>query len=838
MERRFGMMATIALTFVMVMVGYCLAGPVPDTGQTKCYNDAGNEITCPQPGEAFYGQDGSYTINPPSYTKLDATGNALPDSAASWVTVRDNVTGLIWEVKANMDGIKDDTNPSDADNTYTWYDPNPATNGGDAGTPGDGTDTLDFITALNTANFSGYSDWRLPTIKELHSIVAYDRYQPSIDTAYFPNTPGASPDYYSATTYTYIPGGRVARVFDFFHGRGTAYYKSEGHYVRAVRGGASQNNFSDNGDGTVTDASTGLMWQQANTSYGYTWAEALDYCEGLELAGYTDWRLPTIKELFSIADLSSDNLNIDTTLFPNTQGRGQWSSTTDVTLTGYDPDYALEINFFGANFTSGQKSGSSSVRAVRGVQSGALAERIMPQAVYRFEQGDRPSGSVDLGDGVTVTFTGDIEVAIVDNHLGFYLGQRPVQSLMASAAEQATAGSLSFTLEEPIKSFTVQAADFEGNTTISAYDSANQLVETIQVKGSTSETYELAGEQSIAKVVISSSSGWVGTTEELSVIIGKIVSQLDGTAVQGVTVTISPSNRQGVSDAIGNYTVTGIKPGTYTLTGTGNKVATIRLTGLNISSGSTLIQDLAVLIPVDGGYSVTADLWAKAVLELSGSPVALVWQPVGADLTPSGDQVISGYFYADPDDFAYGSQYNPEVFVKIYIAASGWCNIAFNHVTVDPVTVSSAYQYANTADQSSSATLDSRLVQHEYSGVAIDTSKQSTGGASGTSGATGCDLGASLWSKAVLQVPGNPVTLVWKEVGTDNTPSGAKVVSGYFYADPNDFAYGSLYNPEVFVKVYIDPSGWCNMAFNHVTVDPVAIDSATGMPARPTRAAR
>ena len=48
------------------------------------------------------------------------------------------------------------------------------------------------------------------------------------------------------------------------------------------------------------------------------------------------------------------------------------------------------------------------------------------------------------------------------------------------------------------------------------------------------------------------------------------------------------------------------------------------------------------------------------------------------------------------------------------------------------------------------------------------------------------------------------------------------MVSGYFYADPADFAYGSVYNPEVFVKIYIDPNGWANIAFNHVTVDDVS----------------
>ena len=81
---------------LLAVCGMAMAGPVPDTGQTKCYDDVGNEIPCPQPGESFYGQDANYNINPQSYTKLDAQGNDLPDSADEWVMVRDNVTELIW----------------------------------------------------------------------------------------------------------------------------------------------------------------------------------------------------------------------------------------------------------------------------------------------------------------------------------------------------------------------------------------------------------------------------------------------------------------------------------------------------------------------------------------------------------------------------------------------------------------------------------------------------------------------------------------------------------------------------------------------------------------------
>ena len=217
----------------MITATQAPAAPVPDTGQTTCYDADGNVITCPSPGQPFYGQDANYTINPISYTKLDANRNALSASATSWVMVQDNVTGLIWEVKQDKDGVTHYDNPHDADNTYTWYDPNPATNGGNAGTPGEGTDTDDFIRALNSANFGGYSDWRMPGREELRSICDYGRYSPAVNITYFPNT--VSSYYWSSTTYANYTYG--AWSVYFYYGYDYAYYKYDNYYVRAVRGG-------------------------------------------------------------------------------------------------------------------------------------------------------------------------------------------------------------------------------------------------------------------------------------------------------------------------------------------------------------------------------------------------------------------------------------------------------------------------------------------------------------------------------------------------------------------------------------------------------------------------
>ena len=140
--------------------------------------------------------------------------------------------------------------------------------------------------------------------------------------------------------------------------------------------------YTDNGDGTVTDNCTGLMWKKCSepdtstttcggTHSTYTWANALIQCEGLDFAGHSDWRLPNAKELFSIVlheypaitDVKAQGAPyINQTVFPNTVSSYYWSSATYPIGTGG----ALLVSFGSGYVVSGSKTGSRYVRCVRG----------------------------------------------------------------------------------------------------------------------------------------------------------------------------------------------------------------------------------------------------------------------------------------------------------------------------------------------------------------------------------------------------------------------------------------------------------------------------------------
>jgi hypothetical protein len=130
-----------------------------------------------------------------------------------------------------------------------------------------------------------------------------------------------------------------------------------------VRG--AQPAYHDNGDGTVTDLNTALVWQKsdAQNASSRTWQEAVDYCGALSLGGRKDWRLPTVKELFSLLHLGRTYPAIDIRYFPKCRSDDYyWSSSTRAD----DPDDAWIVGFGGGIVDYHGKSNDDYVRCVRG----------------------------------------------------------------------------------------------------------------------------------------------------------------------------------------------------------------------------------------------------------------------------------------------------------------------------------------------------------------------------------------------------------------------------------------------------------------------------------------
>jgi hypothetical protein len=217
--------------------------PLNDTGIDWCANGSQNNLACPVAGypwqDAQDGRDAHQNDDSDghagfSFTKLDGNGNPLPATASSWSCVRDNVTGLTWEIKTDDEGLRDQ------DWTYTWYNPDATNNGGLAGYQNGGScsgsdcDTDGFVRAVNAQGLCGARDWRLPSAVELLSIVSDDRYYPAIDTDWFPNTPSSW--FWSSSPFA--GGSNGAWGVDFGYG-GVNYgdYKGYALYVRLVRGG-------------------------------------------------------------------------------------------------------------------------------------------------------------------------------------------------------------------------------------------------------------------------------------------------------------------------------------------------------------------------------------------------------------------------------------------------------------------------------------------------------------------------------------------------------------------------------------------------------------------------
>ena len=163
-------------------------------------------------------------INGFDFNALDATGNLHIDFQKPWTCVRDNHTGLVWEVKTNDGGIHD------KDNKYRWGGKTAKGNGLGAYYP----DWNVLVNGSNADYFCGYNDWRVPTLKELHSVVDYSRNGPAFDINFFQNTTSMS-QYWTSSPFA--ESDEDAWFIFLYEPVGNKDKREKNHYVRLVRGG-------------------------------------------------------------------------------------------------------------------------------------------------------------------------------------------------------------------------------------------------------------------------------------------------------------------------------------------------------------------------------------------------------------------------------------------------------------------------------------------------------------------------------------------------------------------------------------------------------------------------
>ena len=323
--------------------------PVQDCHQGR---DADTNLQKTGAGQAGFdftklGSDGAQlTIQNGAYS---ATGTAA--NGTKWSCVRDNVTGMIWEVKT----------ADNKDSTHTW-----------------GSRTS-LVTAANAENsgsgLCGITNWRVPSVNELFSIVNYNNYNPSIDSDYFPNT--AIGSFWSEQKVVSNP----SNAWPVFFSDGSNISNSSkfnSRRVRLVSADTVAVSYTNNNNGTITDNTTGLMWKACDqeqvwndgdpdsctvgTDETYTWTAALTEAQNHTFAGYDDWRLPNIKELTSIADYTlSPSIN---PVFPNANTGNFWSSTLYADASG-NTNAAWRVAFINGFISNIIRTVDSRVRLVR-----------------------------------------------------------------------------------------------------------------------------------------------------------------------------------------------------------------------------------------------------------------------------------------------------------------------------------------------------------------------------------------------------------------------------------------------------------------------------------------
>jgi hypothetical protein len=285
---------------------------IPSTGQTFCADDSGKPVPCEGTGQDAETRPG-LAWN---------TDRFKPDRE----TVLDTLTGLTWLRDANAPGF-----------------------------PISRQEAFAFVDAMNTENRAGHNDWRLPNRRELFSLITFDRHSPALpDNHPFNNvfqgwywTSTGSAMHEDQAWHVHFMGGRM------FWGSKDGYelvwpVRGASDVLPAVTAGPADHSvpwpeprFEARGE-TVIDKLTGLTWtRSADLGHGPTsWTDAFAVAKRLNaesFASVTDWRLPTIRELESLADSAHHSPALpDGHPFTGTR-EAYWSSTN----SAYEPDWAM-----------------------------------------------------------------------------------------------------------------------------------------------------------------------------------------------------------------------------------------------------------------------------------------------------------------------------------------------------------------------------------------------------------------------------------------------------------------------------------------------------------------
>ncbi len=272
-----------------------------------------------------HGEDADYSRHPISYTHSD-----------DGLIVIDNNTGLMWERYINWRwgktvAPKGKWRPQDV---FAYKDGEPKRRPYHEG-----------VQYCKNLSLGGYDDWRMPTMKEGHTIAHYATARPTIWQKYFSDTDPGLPGYGDRGKGG-MWGGPLGPDHNnsgwhlgFIDGHMMGYPRTGYKTTRCVR---ADNNgvyflpdFVDNGDGTVTDRVTDLIWLKETDGKKRAWEPSIQYCENLVFAGHSDWKLPHNKELSSLVDLRKQKPAIDTDFFPDTDYKAYYWSRTPETRDAF-----------------------------------------------------------------------------------------------------------------------------------------------------------------------------------------------------------------------------------------------------------------------------------------------------------------------------------------------------------------------------------------------------------------------------------------------------------------------------------------------------------------------